>query len=167
MEERINEKLRKEKNPLPAPPVKGGDLGYRELHKEYKSSWIKRQKFSWGDISVERRYSKLTEWVHIEPTENQPNSILIAARRINQGAGGQRYHAAMYVNRRVQIHLTGIRQAMPYMAWLNICIDFAITTRRDYAPQLYQLRYMVENFPEWKVGGMPMPAFDEKGDYIK
>lgn len=167
MQDDLNDEKNLPKSSLPRPVKSGGDMLYRELHREYRTTWVKRQRFSWGEIVVERRHSKNNEWVHIEPTHNQPNSILVVSRRVHQGPNGLRYHCAMYVNRKAQITLAALRQAMPYRDWLEMCVNFAINTRRDYAPQLYQLRYMVENFPEFSIGGMTMPAFDENGDYIK
>lgn len=167
MEERINDRIRKEQNKLPKPDKSGGDMQYRAEAQKYKSGWVRRQRYSWGEIIVERRYSSTTEWVHVEPTTNQPNSILISARRTRQRAAGLRYQAALYVNKRIQLRFEALRQPIEFYQWLQMCIDFGLRTRREYSDELYTLRYIVDNFPEWKIGGMTMPEYDENGEQVK
>lgn len=148
---------------LPKPPKSGGDMTYRETHKAFNNRTVryKKERYSWGELIVERRYSKATEWIHIEPTVNQPDSLLIVTRRIPMTRQALRFVSAMYYNKAIQVEERAVTQSHSFATWLNHCVKFGIETRRPYSDLLYTLRFMIDR---GDFGTLEMPKYDAAGN---
>lgn len=128
---------------------RGGDRKKQQIASPKVSSYIRTQTYTHENLLIVRKYSNISEWVQVEPTETQPLKVLILCKRTKLTRHTLRFVAALYIDELSKIQFSAIRQPFGFMYWLEMVTNWSHVMNQPWAATLDKVHQIASTHPQW------------------
>lgn len=137
---------------------RGGNRVKQQIASPKVGGWVRSQTYSHENLLIVRKYSNVSEWVSIEPTETQPLKVLLLVKRTKLTRHTLRFVAALYINDLSKIQFSCVRQPFSFMQWLQMVVQWSYVMNQEWAPTLEKLQQLATTHPNW-VNPLDVPGY--------
>jgi hypothetical protein len=137
---------------------RGGDRRTQQIANWKVSKHVRTQTYSHENLVIVRKWSSISEWVQIEPTETQPLKVLVVCKRTAVTRNHLRFVAALYVDELIKMQFISYRQPFSFLSWLQHAVQWSYVMNLPWASTIDTLHQLATTHPNW-VTSLAVPPY--------